>query len=59
MNCAIGVIVCVPHDDVDVNGYRYSRPTPVMPRAKAPWSEPEKKAAWFELATVLTPRALA
>ena len=30
-----------------------------MPRAKAPWFEPEKKAAWLELATVLTPSALA
>jgi hypothetical protein len=30
-----------------------------MPRAKAPWSELEKKAAWLELATVLVPIALA
>ena len=59
MNWAIGVTVCVPQEDVDTNGKRYSRPAPAMPRAKAPWSEPEKNAAWLELATVLTPSALA
>ena len=59
MSWAIGVIACVPQDDVDVKGKRYSSPAPAMPRAKAPWFEPEKKAAWLELATVLTPSALA
>ena len=59
ISCPIGVIVCVPHDDEEVKGNWYSSPTPAMPRAKAPWFEPEKKAAWLELATVLVPIALA
>ena len=59
MNCAIGVIVWEPQEFVNTNGYWYSRPKPAMPRANAPWSPPEKNAAWLELATVLIPSPLA
>ena len=59
MNWAIGVIVWEPHEFVSANGYCHSSPKPAMPRANAPWSPPEKNAAWLELATVLVPSPLA